>query len=182
MFERKLLNSAIAVLVGIAGVSNAAAFEIPCGGAPKEAVVEVPANIMELMGVTCTKYGHLLSGPGKVLWNYPGAFAPALLFANPATAALKTEPPVVNHASHFTSIAGRDLDQAELVEHFRGGLAGLARQEAPSSGLLITAVNNQGLEQHVYIFTLPGGSRWGYLCSPECATDMPFMVLDMSHR
>jgi hypothetical protein len=184
MSKLKTIAVTVLLVMGLVGVSSvwAAEMRIPCSDAPKEAVVDASEKTRGLAGVTCTKYGHLLSGEGKMLWNYSGAFSPALIFANPEVAKLRTEPPVVNHASHFAAILTRDLTQKELEESFKGRLVGIARSEKPLGGIVIIATNQAGLEQRAYFFELAGEARWGYLCTPDCNTDMPFMLLDMSRK
>lgn len=154
--------------------------EIPCSGAPKDAVVEVPGNVRDLAAVTCTKYGHFLTGVDGTIWTYPGAMAPALLIADFDAANDKVAPAEVNHSKYFSSIKARDISPADTTALLADD--GLPK---PPAGTLITAVeistiNQDRVEQKAYIFS-DGESRWGYLCDPKCKPNNTFMVLDMRH-
>jgi hypothetical protein len=174
---------AVPAIFFVAFARDASAQEIPCSGAPKEAVVVVPESIKDLAAVYCTKYGHYLTGVDGTIWTYPGAMAPALLIAYVEGAKSKQLPPEVGHSKHFTSIKVRNIRASDTA-------ALLAKDDGmppPPSGAQITAAleisaqNQDGVEQKVYIFD-SGQNRWGYLCDPECRPQNTFMVIDMRHR
>ena len=178
---KKMTPIAALVILLAAYPHEGIAQEIPCSGAPSEAVVEVPESIRDLAAVSCTKYGHFLTGADGTIWTYPGAMAPALLIAYLEAADSKQAPSEVNHSKHFSGIQVRDIPSADMAALLSDD-DGLPKPPAdsPMAAMEISAKNQDGVVQKAYIFT-SGTSRWGYLCDPTCKPRNTFMVLDMRH-
>lgn len=175
MLAKEICISAVLLLTGYSGTAEAQ--EIPCTGAPKDAVVKVPEPIKDLAAVTCSRYGHFLTGADGTIWTYPGAMAPAMLIAYVDAADQKQLPSEVGHSKHFSSIKVRDIPSGEV----RALLSDDGFSETSPSGSVhaieITAVNQDGVEQRAYVFS-SGTNRWGYLCDPKCKPKNSFMVLE----
>jgi hypothetical protein len=178
MLIKVMLIAAVAIFLA-AYPHDGMAQGIPCSGAPSEAMVEVPENIRDLAAVSCTKYGHFLTGADGTIWTYPGAMAPALLIAYLEAADSKEVPPEVNHSKYFSSIQVRNVPSADAVALLSND-DGLPKPpvDSPIAAIEISAKNQDGVVQKAYIFS-SGTSRWGYLCDPTCKPDNTFMVLDM---
>ncbi len=171
----RLILAFVVVLAGsVANAQEPEEFEIPCANAGTEAVTEVPSLVSDLAAIKCTVYGHLITGADGLLWNNPGAFSPVIIPAQ----MVQTEPKVVRHEYHFTSVSARILTEKEAAEAYAGFLEGFdERSSEPGQVMEIQATNQLDVTQKVFLFGVGRDSVWGYTCQPTCKPDRPFMVL-----
>ncbi len=167
--------------------------DLDCADAPEAAIVDLPEKIRAITRVACSIYGHVLAAPGGgTVWsanlipvanseNVPG---PALLPAYIPTEADRAELgegklKIVNHDAFFTSISMRSLTGAEKRERAEAlikGYAEYADADLPDV-TEISATNNIGVEQKIYVTKTRRGETVGYFCRPDCITDSWFTVM-----
>ncbi|MEW5889575.1 MAG: hypothetical protein AB1768_11125 [Pseudomonadota bacterium] len=146
-----------------------------CQGAPREAVLAVPAPADKLVRVACTKWGHMLAPAAGWLWTKPGGISPVFFPAQ----MVQSSPGDSGHRDHFREIRVRELPPKEALEKWQPiGALFAAKSPADLRALEIVAVNQDKQAHILYLFN----KNWGYACSPECTVNTAFLLIHRERR
>lgn len=172
----RIMVLVLCMLGSTAHANEVKSLNIDCAGAPKAAVVTLPAQAARWASLQCTIYGHMITPARDWMWVYPGNPAPVIF---PAQMVMRN-PQEVGHKSYFRSIKFIRLDNKESARQFSIFSKNFQQvgKETPKVYKL-TAVNEKGVAQKVYIFDGGKGNVWGYGCTPDCRPDAPFQLRDM---
>lgn len=151
---------------------------IDCSGSPAEAVMTLPAPLSKWGQVSCTPYGHVLTGRDNWVWVWPDGsgtvFIPSQL--------VMSNPEILGNRSYFTQIEvgrarGAEFDQAYAT--FREGLDG---KETPPDVYRADLTSVSGRMIRVYFFDYDSYA-WGMSCPDNnCVQDSRFIILDRTRE
>lgn len=163
------------IAVVMSGSVSAQAGYIECTDSGERAVTQMPSPANKLARVSCTRWGHIIQPVVDWIWTQPGAFRqvffPAqMVVANPAPNGNK---------DHFIDIRVRELSADESIEKWQF-IAAFMPGPVPSDlrSLEIFAENKMGQHNSIYLFN----SGWGYGCSPKCAKETIFLLLNKNKQ
>ena len=167
---------ALSMLASIAYAKEEKSLVIGCEGAPKAAIVTLPAQAAKWASLQCTIYGHMITSARDWMWVYPGNPAPVIF---PAQMVMRN-PQEVGHKSYFKSVRFLRLDNKEAARQFSIFSKNFQHvgKDVPKVYKLI-AVNEKGVSQKIFFFDGGKGNLWAYGCTPDCRPDAPFQVRDM---
>lgn len=149
--------------------ASAQDIEIPCGGSPSKAVLNVPQPADRFLHVLCTRFGHILTPTATWFWTRPGTVS-AILF--PAQM-VRQDPKESGHAIYFNSIVVSPLNGKATQEKWSLLGATFPNDVPPEKALEVVAENNSGERHLIYIFS----NAWGYSCSPACRSENAFIMI-----
>jgi hypothetical protein len=169
----------VCLLIGTAQAVSVGENDGSCAGAPPDAVMKLPPDLLAL-GATihCTPFGHVIGARTGWIWTRPGTYSPVWIPAQ----MVREDPEPLGHQAHFTQIHTNPAS-VEEARKARTAFQKIFPEQEFDTPMLRLDVRGYGGKSLMLIFVNSDQSNWGIWCSKgECTSDSIFMMLDMSRH